>query len=177
MQTKLLILFFILFSLPGIAQDNEGISWGEVRINDKIQLKISQSEFERRYKKADSIVDAVSSDVCPGKDVANIKMYYYRGIKFELENGMLTFRSIDFTKRKAMYFAIDGDWFDHTTSLRSMSKSFPEASKYVEDMEDEEGEEFQRIVIFPRNMADDYDWNFDFKNGKLQSIEYTGSCK
>lgn len=177
MHRKLYFLFFIFFAAPAFAQGTEGISWDEVYINDKIKLTITQSEFEKRYKKADSITDAYDYDICPGKDVENIKMYFYRGIKYELENGTLNFRSIDFSKRKAMYFAIDGDWFDHTTSLKSFHRSFPEESQYVEDIEDENGEEFQRIVIFPKNLSEDYEWNFDFRNGKLFSIEFVPNCQ
>lgn len=174
---KLFTFFFILLSLPVLAQKQEGISWEESSINDKIKLTISLSEFEDRYKKADSIVDASPDELCDPKEVANIKMLYYKGIKFELKNGMLNFRSIDFSKRKAMYFAIDGDWFDHTTSLKSLSRSFPEATQYVEDYENEDGIEFKRVIVFPKDLSKDYDWNFDFKNGKLQSIEYRQGCK
>lgn len=177
MHSRIYFFLLFIFTLPVFAQGTEGIAWEEVYINDKIKLTVSQSDFEKRYKKADSISDAFDEDICPGKVLEDIKMYYYRGIKYELENGTLNFRSIDFTKRKAMYFAIEGDWFDHTTSLKSFHRSFPEESKYVEDLEDENGEEFQRIVIFPKNMAAAYEWNFDFKNGKLRSIEFVPNCQ
>lgn len=174
---RIFICLFLLFAMPLLAQDNEGISWNESSINDKIKLTISHEEFIQRYKKADSIVDAVASDLCPGKDAAAIKMLYYRGVKFELENGMLNFRSIDFSKRKAMYFAIDGDWFDHTVSLKMIAKSFPEASQFIEDHETDEGEQFKRLIVFPRDLSQSYEWIFDFKNGRLRSIEYHDGCK
>ena len=174
---KLFTFFFILFSLPVLAQGQEGMSWEESSINDKIKLTISLSEFEDRYKKADSIADALTHEFCNPKDAVDVKMLYYKGIKFELKNGMLNFRSIDFSKRRAMYFAIDGDWFDHTTSLKSLSRSFPEATQYVEDYENEDGEEFKRVIVFPKDLSKNYDWNFDFKNGKLHSIEFHQGCK
>ncbi len=175
MHHKLAFLLIFLFALPAAAQKNEGINWEEASISDKIKLSISLADFENRYKKADSITDGYTYS-CAEKTEVEIKLYHYKGITFELRDGLLHFRSIDFSVRKAMYFAIEGDWFDHTTSLKSFHRSFPEQAQYVEDFEDEYGEEYQQAIIFPRNLSEDYEWNFNFKNGKLRSIEFIENC-
>ena len=177
MRSKLLALF-ILFCLTMSAQENEGISWKEASINDKIKLSLSLAEFENRYKKADSIIDGYAYS-CAEKSEVEVKLYYYKGICFELQkDNTLKFSSIDFSVRKAMYFSINDDWFDHTTSLKSFHRSFPEQAEYVEDIYDDlTGEEYQSVVIFPRDLSESYEWNFNFKNGKLHSITYIESCK
>ncbi|MUV04022.1 hypothetical protein GN157_09905 [Flavobacterium rakeshii] len=176
MHTKLLALFITLISFTVYAQENEGINWDESTINDKIKLSIPLSEFQDRYKSADSTA-TVYRYSCTDTQEKETKFYYYKGVAFELVNDTLHFRSIDFTARKAMYFATDDDWFDHTTKLKSFGRSFPEQSQYVEDLYDEvTDEEYQRVVIFPRNLSADYEWNFNFKDGKLSSIEYVENC-
>ncbi len=172
MQSKLLFLFISLFTLSVYSQKNEGINWSEASINEKIKLEISVAEFEERYKKADSIVDVIV-DTCPDLNTVATQYYYYRGVCFEKDNDMLKFKSVDFSVRKRMYFAIDDDWFDHTTSLNSFRRSFPEQSQYIEDEYDYDGEEVQKIIIFPRDLSEQYEWNFYFKKEKLYSIVFT----
>lgn len=172
MRSKLLFFFIVLFTLPIYSQKNEGINWSEASISEKIKLSISIAEFEDRYKKADSIIDVII-DTCPDLKTVAGQYYYYKGVCFEKDNDMLNFRSVDFSVRKRMYFAIDDDWFDHTTTLKSFERSFPEQSQYVEDYYDEYDNEFQRVVIFPRDLSEQYEWNFYFKDNKLHSIVFT----
>lgn len=176
MHRQLVILLFFLLILPANAQQNEGITWEEASINDKIKLSVSLTDFEKRYKKADSITNGYIYN-CTEKTETETKFYHYKGVTFELKNSMLHFRSIDFSVRKAMYFAIEGDWFDHTTSLKSFHRSFPEQAHFVEDVYDEvTDEEYQQVIIFPRNLTEDYEWEFNFKNGKLHSIKFVENC-
>ena len=173
MQSKLLFFFLILFTLSAYSQKNEGINWDEASINEKIKLAITITEFENRYKKADSIIDVIV-DTCPDLNTVATQYYYYKGVCFEKKNEMLEFRSIDFSARKRMYFAIDDDWFDHSTTINSFERSFPEQSQYIEDYYDEErDEEFDRIIIFPRDLSEQYEWDFYFKDNKLHSIIFT----
>ena len=175
MHHKLAFLLIFLFALPAAAQKNEGVNWEEASISEKIKLSISLDEFEDRYKKADSITDSYTYS-CAEKTETETKLYHYKGVTFELKNSMLHFRSINFSVRKAMYFAIEGDWFDHTTSLKSFHRSFPEQAHFVEDVYDEvTDEEYQQVIIFPRNLSENYEWENRREN--LDSEWGCGRCE
>ena len=169
---KLLTFLTLLLSLPVIAQDIESFSWKEARLNDKIELTLTQELFEKKYK-ADSLATPLVGECC--SDDESIKMVYYKGAKFEMNKGMLHFRSIDFTKKKGMYFSIDNDWFDHTTTLKSFMKTYPNASEYIEDSITDDGDIHDMIALLSKD-EDDYEWRFYFNDGKLHSIECWQYC-
>lgn len=166
----------ILFSLPTLAQEVKTISWDEAKISDRIELTISKADFDKRYKKADSIAAPRVNETCGTEDEANVKMVFYKGVKFELANGILNFRSVNFAKRKGMYFSIKDDWFDHTTTLKSFKKTYPEAASYIEDYENEDGETMEMIMLLPDKTDENYEWRFFFDGGKLHSIECVFAC-
>jgi hypothetical protein len=173
---KLLSLLFLLISLPVLAQDIETLSWNEARVNDRIPLTLSKADFDKKYK-ADSIVAPKIGQVCDVKNSENIQMLYYKGVRFELNNGTLSFRSIDFTKRRNMYLSFENDWFDHTTTFKSFAKTYPAASAFIEDYDSEEGEPMDMISILPTSDTDDFEWQFYFQDGRLHFIECFFSCK
>jgi hypothetical protein len=173
---KLLIYLILLFALPVFAQDVKTISWEEARINDRIELTITKAEFDKRYKKTDSIAAPRPNETCGTENKAYVKMLFYKGVKFELDNGILNFRSVNFARRKGMYFSIDGDWFDHTTTLKSFKKTYSEAANYIEDFENEDGETMEMITLLPEKSEDRYEWRFFFDDGKLHSIECVFTC-
>jgi len=173
---KISFIIIILFSLPVFSQAKQYIVWDEARINDKIALTLPLTEFEKRYKKADSIATPKAGETCGAKDVATAKLLYYKGVEYLLDDGKLNFRSIDFSKRRNMYFSIKEDWFDHTTTLKSFTKSFPEESELIEDYAADNGEEFDRIIILPEDLTLNYAWFFYFKNNRLHSIECVFTC-
>jgi hypothetical protein len=167
----------IMSSLSAFCQQKQYIVWDDARINDKIALTITLSEFEKRYKIADSITTPKPDEVCGTRNAVNAKLLYYKGIEYLLDDGKLNFRSIDFSKRRGMYFAIKDDWFDHTTTLKSFRKSFPEESDLIEDYAADNGEEFDRIIVLPEDLTLNYAWFFYFKDDKLHSIECVFTCK
>jgi len=173
---KLLTYILLLFALPALAQEVKTISWNEAKINDRIALTITKAEFDKRYKKADSVAAPRINEPCATEDEANVKMLFYKGIKFEMDNGILNFRSVNFARRKGMYFSIDGDWFDHTTTLKSFKKTYTEAANYIEDFENEDGETMEMITLLPEKTEDRYEWRFFFDDGKLHSIECVFTC-
>lgn len=157
------------------AQSKETISREEARINDKIKLSLPYNEFIERYKAADSTANALPGETCSKSQ--DVKLIYYRGVTFELENETLNFKAIDFSKRRNMYVSTPSDWFDHTTSLKNFTKTYPEESEFIEDYETEEGEELKRIILNPTDLAENYEWWFFFKSNKLKSIECHFICK
>lgn len=163
----------VLFSLPMLAQDIESFSWKEAKLNDKIELTLTRELFEKKYK-ADSISSPEPGECC--LDDESIKMVYYKGVKYEMHNGQLKFRSIDFSKKKGMYFSIENDWFDHTTTIKSFIKTYPNASEFIEDGYMDDGDVYDMIVLMPKD-EDSYEWRFYFNDdGKLHSIECWPYC-
>jgi len=160
----------LLISLIMYAQDSESFSWKEARLNDKFELTLSKAEFDKRCKKADSITVADIGETCRFDDGDNVQTLHYKGAKYELYNDTLNFRSIDFTKRKGMYFSIENDWFDHTTTLKSFMKTYPVAAEYITDEITPEGDVHDLITLYPEG-EDSYEWRFYFNEGKLHSIE------
>ena len=172
---KISTCLFLLLSFSMFAQNKETISREEARINDKIKLSLPYAEFIERYRAADSTATPYAGETCSKNP--DVKMVYYRGITFELDNGTLTFKAIDFSKKKHMYMSTSIDWFDHTTSLKSFTKNYPEESEFIEDYETEDGEALKRIILMPDDLAENYEWWFFFKNNKLKSIECHYICK
>jgi len=173
---KLLTCIFLFISLPMLSQEIETLSWDEARINDKIALTISQAEFEKRHR-PDSITAPNMGEICGDETNTTAKMLHYKGLKFELNDGMLSFRRIDFTKRKGLYFSIKDDWFDHTTTLKSFSKTYPEASHYIVDVgTDDDDVILEMISLLPAKADDRYEWQFFFKDERLQAIECFLAC-
>lgn len=151
------------------------LSWDEARLNDKIKLSMTREEFDKKYK-ADDIRACLPGETChPEKD--KVQIVSYKGAKYEMKDNILRFMSIDFSERRGMYFSIKGDWFDHTTTLKSFMKTYPVASEYIYDDETEDGEPLEVITLLPAESGPDAEWRFCFANGKLRSIENWLSCK
>lgn len=171
-----IILIVVLFTGIRIhAQDNELFSWETGKVNNKIPMTVSLKEFEKMYKKADSITVPLPSQVCGNEE--NVKMVYYKGARYELDNGIMNFRELDFSARKNMYFQQKDDWFDHTTSLKSFSKTYPVAATQIETEDDPEtGEIFDVIGLLPLEKDADCLWMFYFKKERLVKIKCEFSC-
>lgn len=146
----------------------ESLSWKEATVSNKIPLTVSKADFDKRYK-ADSISVPEPAETC-GRDV-NSQIINYKGVKYELSNGVLNFRKIDFRKRRNMWLAFENDWFDHTTTLKNFMKTYPDAAALMDEHEDEDGNIYELISIMPGEDKKDFEWHFYFQNGKLQFIE------
>lgn len=171
---KIITCLLLLLSAQLFAQGKETISREEARINDKLKLTVPYAEFIERYKAPDSTAVPYTGETCSKNP--DVKMVYYRGVTFELENGTLTFKSVDFSKRRHMFLTIIDDWFDNTTTLKVFTKTYPGESEYIEDYETEDGEELKRIILLPTDLAENYEWWFFFKANKLKSIECHYNC-
>jgi hypothetical protein len=172
---KYIFYLLLIFSLPIFGQGIETISWDEAKINDKITMTISKVDFDKRFKKADSITAPKADEICGREEEATVKMVHYKGARYELDNGIMNFRSVDFTKNRNTYFSIEGDWFDRTTSLKSFTRTYPEAAAFIEDVDDGDGDILEMITLLPDN-AENYEWRFYFRDDRLRSIECWFPC-
>jgi hypothetical protein len=165
---KYIAYILLLFSLPILAQDIEKLSWKEATISNKIALTIPKADFDKKYK-TDSITSPDLNETC-GTDT-EAKIIHHKGVSYELSNGMLNFRKIDFRKRRNMWLAFENDWFDHTTTIKSFSKTYPDAVALADEYENEDGDIFELITVLPKEDKSDFEWHFYFQEGKLQYIE------
>lgn len=163
-------ILYILLLLPFFisAQDIETLSWKEATVSNKIPLTIPKADFDKKYK-TDSISIPEPTETC-GRDGTS-QIVNYKGVKYELSNGLLNFRKIDFRKRRNMWLAFEDDWFDHTTTLKSFQKTYPEAAAMADEYQDEDGNLYELISIMPGKDKNDFEWHFFFAEGKLQFIE------
>jgi len=171
---KFLSALFIL-TLTCYGQD-ETFSWETAKVSNKLPLTVPYGEFQKIYKKADSIAAPLPGQTCGTADEANVKMLYYKGARYEMDNGIMNFRELDFAPRKNMYFQQKDDWFDHTTTLKSFSKTYPDAALIMVTEYDENEVEWQIISLLPPEAEADCEWKFYFKANKLQRIVCEFSC-
>lgn len=153
------------------------INWDEATINNKLTLTISKRDLEAIYKKDYAITDPVPEfDTCGTEDEANVKMLYYKGVVFELDNNMLNFRRILFDKKNAgVFFTYKKSRFDETMTLDTFRKLFGNAEKIVDTFMHNLGKQITMSVPDSQN-ADD-SWEFRFLNDKLKSVHYKFSCE
>jgi hypothetical protein len=175
---SLFSVFILLISLTSFSQENdELITWENSRINNKVPLTVSLKEFENVYKrKPDSIATPLPDQICGTEDELKVKMVYYKGVRYEMDNGVLNFREIDFSARKNMFFQHKEDWFDTTTTLKSIAKVYPIAASQVEEEEDDTDGPWSIITVLPGEKDGDLLWLFYFKKGKLRKIKCEFSC-
>ena len=165
---KKIICLLLLFACPAFAQDIEKLSWSEATVSDKIPLTIPKTDFDKKYK-TDSITAPDINETC-GSDTRS-QIINHKGVKYELSNGILNFRKIDFRKRRNMWLAFENDWFDHTTTFKGFAKTYPDAAALADEFEDEDGELYELVTLLPSDDKNDFEWHFYFLNGKLQFIE------
>ena len=175
---SLLYVFILLFSLLSFSQENdELISWETAKVNNKIPLTLTLKEFESIHKrKADSITAPLPDQICGTENEKNVKMVYHRGIRYEMDNGVMNFREIDFSVRKNMFFQHKDDWFDSTTTLKNFGKVYPIAVSQIEEEEDDENGPWSVVTLLPLEKDNDCLWLFYFKKGKLRKIRCEFSC-
>ncbi|MXN90427.1 hypothetical protein GR160_04240 [Flavobacterium sp. Sd200] len=172
---KIVYIFLLTASLSLYAQDNETISWDEASISNKLPLTISKQEFDRIYKKADSIVTPNYVDICGTDADSNFQYVYYKGVQYEMDNKILNFRKIVLAKnpKNNMFFVHKGLKFNGTTKITEMQQLFPRSFENTEDSEDKI---YKIVKLKPAEIGEDYEWLFFFKNGLLAAIECKFPC-
>ncbi|WP_143090297.1 hypothetical protein [Flavobacterium akiainvivens] len=174
---KIFTYLILLCSLCAYSQDMETISWAGASMNDRIALTISYKEFQKMGRKADSLAVATPQDICGMKNMEGAQLLYFKGIKYLFKNDTLTFRGVDFSKRKFMYLATKDDWFDHSTTFKAFAKAYPGSAAYPDYSEDEDGNEYEMYTMLPDDDTDASEWRFYFTNGKLHHIDYWTPCE
>lgn len=174
---KIITLLTLFFCLGARCQDMETISWATTTMNDRIALTSSYMDFQKMGRKPDSLATATPGDICGMKNMEGAQVLYFKGVKYLFKDDTLTFKSVDFSKRKYMYLATENDWFDHTTTFKAFAKAYPGSAAYPDYSEDEEtGEEYEMYTMLPDDNNSLSEWRFYFLAGKLHHIEYWTPC-
>ena len=168
---KYLLLLFITFST--FAQNVKTIQWEESSVNGKLPLTILKREFEAVHKKADSIVTPDYMKECGSYDDDTYQYYYYKGLKYELDNGVLNFRQLIFLPKTGFFFKSKDLRFDEKTTLKDFEKQYPGAETYDADLG-----KFKKlkVIALPTTDPDNEQWHFYFNKGMLIAVECHLPC-
>jgi len=168
---KSLYFLLTLITFSANAQQNETIDWNEARVNGKLELTISKRDFEAIYKKADSIITPKYEDICGTDEDSHFQYYFYKGLQYELDNGIMNFRQLKLIKKSTLFFTYKGQKLDAATKLDDFAKLFPDGVKNADKTSKE-----VYIRLDSADIMDDSDWRFTFKNGYLTMIECFFPC-
>ena len=173
---KLLPYFLFLMSLTALAQQNQSINWDEATINNKLNLTISKRDFEAVYKKDYIVRNPTEDETCGTADEAGVKMLEYKDVSFEVDNNILNFRNVVFSKNnKGFFFTYKDSRFDERMTLDTFKKLFANAVAVAADNSTVTTN--QTIMAVPDSQNADDSWEFSFTKDKLVSIRYKFSCE
>ncbi len=172
MKSLYFLLALTFFSAN--AQQTEAIIWDDARINGNLELTILKRDFEKAIKGTGTVTKPDPADVCSNDEELDVMFYSYKGITYEMDNGVLNFRRIKFDKKPGMYFTYKGTRFDGTTTVSDLFKVI--AMQTTTASEKEFGNDGMYTVITLTAITDEGEWQFHFKNGKLASIHCIFSC-
>lgn len=167
------LYLLLLVPVTLLAQTAESITWDDANINDKLPLTINKRDFEKVYKKADSIVTPDYEKICGADESSNFQYYYYKNLQYEMDNGIMNFRKITFSKKAGLYFTYKGQRFDTSTRISDLKALFPNAVKETEGGKNEPN---KYLLLDSSDQLDDSEWRFTFKNGYLEAIECFFPC-
>jgi len=170
---KFLTCLLLFVSLYTHAQETETISWDDATINSKLTLTINKQEFDRIYKKADSIVTPKYEDICGADADSNFQYIYYKGLQYEMDNRIMNFRQLQLSKKTGMFFTYKGKRYDHTSKPEDFKVLFPNATAAISESDDKA---YKIIKLLPAEAGEDSEWLFYFKNGYLILIECKFPC-
>lgn len=168
---KLIIFLFTLITFSANAQKNEALNWDDARINGKQELTMSKRDFEAIYKKADKVVTPDYNEICGTDEDSNFQYCYYKNLQLELDNGIMNFMKITFSKKDTFFISYKDKKFDGNTTLNDLKALFPEAVMSAEKDNSEIS-----FLLGSGTPLDDNLWRFTLKNGLLISIEYFAQC-
>lgn len=173
---KIILLLTFIMAISACAQQKEIIDWDKATINNKLTLTINKRDFEKIYKKADSIVKPDYSKICGTDADSKFRYVYYKGAMFEEDNGVMNFRHIIFSKKNGMFFTTNGRKFDSTTSSKDIAELFPISFNTNEDAQFGDLKNLRAVTIASEN-ADGALWHLYFSKGMLVAIEAHFECE
>ena len=167
------ILFFIFIVFSSSAQEVRTIAWDESSVNGKFPLTVLKREFETVHKKADSIVTPDYMLECGSYEDDTYQYYYYQGLKYELDNGVLNFRYLVLQPKSGFFFKHRDFRFDEKTTLKDFEKHYPGGETYDGDF----GKMKKlKVIVLPTTDPNNEQWHFYFSKGTLVAIECRISC-
>ena len=173
---KIICALTFIIAISAYAQQKEIIDWDKASVNNKLTLTISKRDFEKIYKKADSIVKPDYSKICGTDADSNFRYLYYKGAMFEEDNGIMNFRHMVFTRKNGMFFMHNRLRFDAGTSSKDISELFPESFKTLERAQFGPMKDLLVTTIASEN-ADGARWFLYFSKGMLVAIEAHFECE
>lgn len=167
------LIIVLLISISAFAQEVKTISWDESSVNGKLPLTILKREFEAEHKKADSIVTPDYMQECGSYEEDTYQYYYYKGLKYELDNGVLNFRKLVFRPKSGFFFKHKDFRFDEKTTLKDFEKQYPKGETYDADL----GKlKKLKVIVLPTTDPDNEEWRFYFNKGLLVAVECHLPC-
>jgi hypothetical protein len=167
------IVHFLFISVVSYAQDIKTITWEESSINGKLPLTLLRREFEAIYKKADSIVTPDYLTECGSYEDDTYQYFFYKGLKYELDNGVLNFRQLIFYPKSGLFFKYKDFRFDEKTTLKDFEKQYPKGETYDADLG-----KFKKlkVIVLPVIEDNNEEWRFYFNKGLLVAVECHLPC-
>lgn len=171
---KLIISLFVLIAFSANAQQLQTLNWDDAKINGKLELTILKRDFEKAVKGIGTIITPYPDEVCNNDPELDIKLYYFRTTKYELDNGVLNFRRLFLDKKAGYYFTYKDVRLDWNTTTEDLFRFIDvNATTSSENQLKFEG---TVLIISLDNKTDEGEWQFHFKNGKLNSIHCVFDC-
>lgn len=172
---KLIISLFVLIAFfSANAQQLQTLNWDDAKINGKLELTILKRDFEKAVKGIGTIVTPYPDEVCNNDPELDIKLYYFRSTKYELDNGVLNFRRLSLDKKAGYYFTYKDVRLDWNTTPQDLFKFIDAASTSSTTKELKNVGPY--LIITLNNKTDEGEWQFHFTAGKLTSIECIFDC-
>lgn len=171
---KLIIFLFTLMTLSANAQQSSTLNWDDARINGKMELTILKRDFEKAVKGIGTIITPNPEEICDNNEELDIKFYYFKGITYELDNGVLNFRHLLLDKKNGFYFTYKNVRLDWNTTTEDLFRIID--VNHTTSSENERKNEGTYLIISLDNKTDEGEWQFHFKEGKLTSIHCVFDC-
>lgn len=170
---KLIISLFTLITFSVNAQQLQTLNWDDARVNGKLELTILKRDFEKAVKGTGTIIPN-PEDICNNDEGLDTMLYNFKGITYEIDNGVLNFRHLLLDKKKGIYFTYKNVILNWNTTTEDLFRLIDvNATTSSENQLKFEG---TVLIISLDNKTDEGEWQFHFKNGKLNSIHCVFDC-
>jgi hypothetical protein len=170
---KFIYSLLTLIAFSANAQQIQTLNWDDARINGNLELTILKRDFEKAVKGIGTIAKPAAEDVCANNEELDIQFYSYKGLTYEIDNGVLNFRRVLFDKKSGIYFLYKDIKFDGTSTPATL---FSLINKEATTSTEKDTPKGKYIIISLDEKSDEGQWQFHFKDGKLVSIHCIFNC-